>query len=120
MKLHKKVQQKEKNIVSNLDQQKQKESTVFQNRMIDIVYYLFNSLGISSQPGGLMFSKWVKVSKERFNEILSTITKAKNNGFKTSAGGREITLDKTESLLKDLGNTEIDGSEFKNKVQRYC
>ena len=39
------------NIVSDLDQQKQKESTVFQNKMIDVVYYLFNSLGISSKPG---------------------------------------------------------------------
>ena len=42
------------NIVSDLDQQKQKETAVFQNKMIDVVYYLFNSLGISSQPGRLM------------------------------------------------------------------
>ena len=35
------------NIISNLGQQRQK-STV-QNKMIDIVYYLFNSLGISGQ-----------------------------------------------------------------------
>ena len=41
-------------IVSDLDQQKQKETAVFQNKMIDVVYYLFNSLGISSQPGRLM------------------------------------------------------------------
>ena len=46
--------EKIKNIVSDLDQQKQKESTVFQNKMIDVVYYLFNLLGIISQPGGLM------------------------------------------------------------------
>ena len=46
--------EKIKNIVSDLDQQKQKESTVFQNKMIDVVYYLFNPLGIISQPGGLM------------------------------------------------------------------
>ena len=36
------------NIVSSLDQQRQKESTVFQNKMIDVVYYLFNSLRTSS------------------------------------------------------------------------
>ena len=41
-------------IVFDLDQKRQKESTVFQNKMIDFVYYLFNSLGISSQPGRLM------------------------------------------------------------------
>ena len=68
--------EKIKNIVSDLDQQRQKESTVFQNKMIDVFYYLLNSLGISSKPGRFMLPKWVKVSEERFNEILSTVTKA--------------------------------------------
>ena len=104
-----------RNIVSDLDQQRQKESTVFQNKMIDVVYYLFNSLGISSKPNRLMLPKWVKVSEERFNEILSTVTKAKNEGLKTNVDGREITLDNTENLLKDLGNGILDGHEFKNR-----
>ena len=105
-----------KNIVSDLDQQKQKESTVFQNKMIDVVYYLFNSLGISSQPGRSRLSKWVKVSKEKFNEILSTITKAKNKELRTNIDGKEITLDSTEKLLKDLGNgILLDEREFKNR-----
>ena len=68
------------NIVSDLDQQRQKENTVFQYKMIDVVYYLFNSLKISSKPDRLMLPRWVKVSEERFNEILSTVTKAKNEG----------------------------------------
>ena len=76
------------NIVSDLDQQRQKESTVFQNKMIDVFYYLFNSLGISSQPGRLMLPKWLKVSEKRFNEILSTVTKAKNEGLKIIVDGR--------------------------------
>ena len=80
-----------------------------------IVYYLFNSIGISSQPGGLMLRKWVKVSEERFNEILSIVTKAKNEELKTSVDGKEITLDNTESLLKDLGNGMLDRHEFKRK-----
>ena len=46
--------------------------------------------------------KWVEVSKERFNEIPSTITKAKNDGLKTDVDGREITLDNAESLLKSI------------------
>ena len=72
--------------------------------MIDVAYYLFNSLGISSQPGRLMLLKWVKVSEKRFNEILSTVTEVKNNGFTTNAGGKKITLDNTKSLLKDIGS----------------
>ena len=104
-----------KNIVSDLDQQRQKESTVFQNKMIDVIYYLFNSLGMSSKPGRLMLPKWVKVSEKRFNIILSTVTETKNNGFKTNVYGRKITLDKAESLLKDLGNGKLEGREFTEK-----
>ena len=44
-----------------------------------------------------MLRKWVKVSEERFNEILSIVTKAKNEELKTSVDGKEITLDNTES-----------------------
>ena len=83
--------------------------------MIDVVYYLFNSLTISSKPGRLMLPEWVNISEKRFNEILSTVTKAKNEGLRTYVNGREITLDKTESLLKDLGNGLVDGREFKNR-----
>ena len=84
--------------------------------MVDVVYYLFNSLGISSQPDRLMLPKWVKVNKKRFNEILSTVTETKINGFKTNVDGREITLDKTKSLLEDLGNGILDGREFKKST----
>ena len=101
-----------RNIVSDLDQQRQKESTVFKSKMIDVVYYLFISLGISSKPNRLMLLKWVKVSEERFNEILNTVTKAKDERLKTSVDGREITLDNTKRLLKDLGNGIL---EFRKK-----
>ena len=83
--------------------------------MIDVVYYLFNSLGISSKPGRLMLPKWIKISERRFNEILGTTTKAKSERLRTNVDGREITLDNTESLLKDLGNGTLDGHEFKNR-----
>ena len=46
-----------RNIVSDLDQLRGKESTVFQNKMIDVVYYLFISLRISSKPGRLVLPK---------------------------------------------------------------
>ena len=107
--------EKIKNIVSNLDQEKQKESTVFQNKMINVVYYLFNSLGISSQSGRLMLPEWVNVSEKGFNEILNTVTEAKNEGLGTNIDGGEITLDNTASLLKDLGKGILDGHEFKRE-----
>ena len=83
--------------------------------MIDVVYYLFNSLEISSKPDRLMSPKLVKVSEKRFNEILSTVTKAKNQGLRTNVDGREIPLDNTENLLKDLGNGILHEPEFKNR-----
>ena len=61
-----------------------------------------------------MLSKWIKVSEERLNKILSTVTEAKNNGgFKTNVDGRDITLDNAESLLKSIGSGKIDRREFK-------
>ena len=84
--------------------------------MIDVAYYLFNAFGISTKPGRLMLPKWIKVSEKRFNEILSTVTEAKNNGFKTNVDGREITLDNAESLLKGIGSGKINKREFKKST----
>ena len=67
------------------------------------------------QPDELKRLKWVIVRKERFNEILSTITEAKNDGLKTNVDGREIALDNAESLLKGIASGKINGSEFKRE-----
>ena len=69
---------------------------------------MFNSFGLGKKallfnektPDQLKLPKWVNLSKERFNEILSINTKGKNNGLKTNVDGRGITLDNAESLLK--------------------
>ena len=83
--------------------------------MIDGAYYLFNAFGISTKPDRLMLLKWVNVSEKRFNEVLNTVSEAKNNGLKINVDGREITLDKAQSLLKDVGSGKIDWHEFKEK-----
>ena len=85
--------------------------------MIDVAYHLFNAFGISTQPGRLMLPKWVNISGKRFNEILSTVTEAKNNGLKINVDGREITLDKAESLLKDVGSEKVNGHDYKEKYK---
>ena len=71
------VIKKIKNIVLDLDQQRQKESTVFQNKMIGVAYYLFNAFGICTKSDRLMLQKWVNVCEKRFKQILSTITEIK-------------------------------------------
>ena len=67
----------------------------------------------NKNPDQLKLPIWVNVKRKRFDEILSTITKAKNNGLKTSVDGRKITLDNAESLPKCIGSWKINGSEFK-------
>ena len=101
-----------RNIFSDLDQQKQKEGTVFQNKVTDVVYYLFNPLGITSKPGKSMLPKRVKVREKRFNEILS---KTKNDGLEIGVNGRKITLHNAERFLKDTASGKIDGREFKKE-----
>ena len=63
----------------------------------------------------LNLPKWININKKRFNEILSTVTKAKNEGLRTNVDGREIKLNNTESLVKDLGNGLVDNHEFTNR-----
>ena len=70
---------------------------------------------ISTKSDKLKLPKWVKVSEKRFNEILSIITEAKSKGLKANVDGEEITLDKAESLLKDMSSKKMNGHEFKEK-----
>ena len=63
----------------------------------------------------LMLPNWVEINEKRFNQILSRVTKAKNEGLRTNVDGREITLDNTESLLKNLCNEILDWYEFKDR-----
>ena len=55
----------------------------------------FQSDGL--QPDQLVLPGWVKVTKNRFNEIQSIITEAKKNELKISGDGKEFTLDNAES-----------------------
>ena len=77
--------------------------------VIDKIYEFFEYKFLpDKQQDELKLPKWVNVSKERFNRILSTITEAKKDGLKTSVNGRETTLYKAEHLLKDLASGKID------------
>ena len=91
--------------------------------MIYVVYYLFISFVLGQKPlllkeknsDQLKLPKWVEVSRKRFNEILSIITKSKNAGLKTNVGEREITLDNAQSLLKGIASRKINKSQFQKE-----
>ena len=67
------------------------------------------------QPDELKLPKLVNINKERFNDILSIITWATNDGLKTNVDGREVTLHNAESLLKGIASGKINGNEFKRE-----
>ena len=83
------------------------------NNMLSVIDRIYQFFEYKFLPGKQTdkseLPKWVNVDKKRFNEILSTVTKAKNEGLRTNVDGREITLDNVESLLKDLGNGLVGG-----------
>ena len=68
----------------------------------------------------LKLPKYVGVNKERFHEILDTITEAKKDRLKTNVDRREITLDNAESLLKDIARGKINGSKFKKEYNNIA
>ena len=70
---------------------------------------------ISTKSDKLKLPNWIKVSEKWFNEILSIITEAKNNGLKVNVDGEKITLDKAEGLLRDISSKKINKREFKEK-----
>ena len=98
---------KEQNIKLNKDERNSTNDRNENDRLnmilgvIDRIYQFFDHKVLpGEQSDKLRLPKWVKVNKKRFNEILSTVTKAKNEALRINVDGREITLDNTESLLR--------------------
>ena len=91
----------------------------YRNNMLSIIDRIYQFFEYKFLPGKQTdkseLQKWVNINKKKFNEILSTVTKAKSEGLRTNVGEREITLDDIESLLKVLGNRILDKHAFKNK-----
>ena len=84
--------------------------------VIDRIYQFFEyKFLLREQLNKINLPKWVNVSIKRFNEILSIITKAKNNGLEVNVDGTEITLDNAERILKVIASGKIDSSEFKRE-----
>ena len=77
---------------SNFDTDKE----LTENKNKKFKYKQFESDNIISTKSDIL-PKWIKVSKTRFNEILSKFTEAKNNGLKVNVDGEEITQDKAET-----------------------
>ena len=84
--------------------------------VIDRIYQFFEYKFLPcEQLYKINLPKWLNVSIKIFNDILSIITKAKNNGIEVNVDGTEITLDNAERILKVIASGKIDRSEFKRE-----
>ena len=61
-----------------------------------------------------------KLKKDLMRYWVHLLKLNKIDGLRINVDGREITLDNTESLLKDLGNAILDGHEFKNRYNNIA
>ena len=72
--------------ISDLDQAKQKQSTVLRNKMVQVVYQLFNSFGFNKKFESLFTEKkkmqipfWFKIKKPEFEELTRDIYNNEDN-----------------------------------------
>ena len=76
--------------------------------VIDRIYQFFEYKFLPGKESDeLKLTKWVKVNKKRFNEILSEVAKAKSDGLETRVDRRRITVDNRGRLLKDTASSEF-------------
>ena len=72
-------------IISDLIQPKQKQSTALWNKMVQVVYQLFNSFGFNEEFELLCIEKldqiplWFRINKPEFHELTSDIYNNQNN-----------------------------------------
>ena len=71
--------------ISDLIQLKQKQSTVLRNKMVQVVYQLFNSFSFNEEFELLSIEKlgqiplWFRINKPEFHELTSDIYNNQNN-----------------------------------------
>ena len=69
--------------INSLDTENKKKFDYKKIRLIDDYEYPSEE-ETSTKSDELKLPKWIKVNETRFNEILTTITEAKNNGLKAN------------------------------------
>ena len=87
--------------ISDLDQLKEKQSTILQNKLVQIVYLLFNSFGFKKEFQPLLTEKldqiplWFRINKSEFYVLKSNIYDNQNNK------DLKITINKKTYYLKN-------------------
>ena len=113
--------------ISDLDQLKQKHNTILQNKMVQVVYQLFNSFGFNEEFVPL-FSQikseqtedkmqkpwWFKINKLEFEELTSDIyDNEKNKNVKITINKKTYALKNVKKISTEITKNEISRNEAK-------
>ena len=123
--------------ISDLDQLKQNQKTIFRNKMAQVVYQLFNSFVLNEQFAPL-FSQikseqseekmqiplWFKINKPDFDELTSNIYDNQNNkDFKITTNKKTYDLKNAKKFWTKITKSKISKNEAKNLykelIQKY-
>ena len=111
----------------DLTQLRQEEKTVFQNKMIRVVYQLFNSFGFNKEFAPLFSEKeseqteaktqkplWFEINKPKFNELTRDIYDNQDNkDFKNMINKRTYDLKNAKEFWMEVTTRKISKSEAK-------
>ena len=114
-----------KKCISDLNQLRQKQSNVFQKKMIQVVYQFFNSLGLNKKSPTIIQRKrtrsikaarYIKVSSNRFYELKNNIDNKKSLMTRVKDwSGKTITIDikDASNLMDHISKNQITYDEVK-------
>ena len=114
-----------KKCISDLNQLRQKQSNVFQNKMIQVVCQFFNSLGLNKKSATIIQRKrtrsikaarYIKVSSNRFYELKNNIDNKKSLMTRVKDwSGKTITIDikDASNLMDHISKNQITYDEVK-------
>ena len=114
-----------KKCISDLNQLRQKQSNVFQKKMIQVVYQFFNSLGLNKKSATIIQRKrtrsikaarYIKVSSNRFYELKNNIDNKKSLMTRVKDwSGKTITIDikDASNLMDHISKNQITYDEVK-------
>ena len=122
--------------ISDLDQLKQNQKTIFRNKMAQVVYQLFNSFVLNEQFAPL-FSQikseqseekmqiplWFKINKPDFDELTSNIYDNQNNkDFKITTNKKTYDLKNAKKFWTKITKSKISKNEanklYKELIQK--
>ena len=113
--------------ISDLDQLKQKQSTVLRNKMVQVVYQLFNSFGFNKEFAPLFsqikseqteekmqISLWFRINKSEFDKLTSNIYDNQNNkDFKITINKKTYDLKNAKKFWTKITKSKISNNEAK-------